>query len=168
VAHTLVLVRHAKAMSDGADDADRRLAPRGIQDAGAAGRWLADRGLVPDHVVVSPARRAAQTWQLMASELGANPTTRTDRRIYDNTLDALLAVLQEVAEDAGTVALVGHNPSMHALTAALDDGQGDEVARADIRHGYPTSGIAVLDLDLSWAALTPGAATVREFVAARG
>jgi phosphohistidine phosphatase len=164
----LVLVRHAKAMSDGADDADRRLAPRGSQDASAAGRWLVEHGLVPDHVVVSPARRAAQTWQLMASELDANPTASTDRRIYDNTLDSLLAVVQETDEAAGTLALVGHNPSMHAMAFALDDGQGDDTALADIAQGFPTAGIAVLDLDVSWAALTPGVATVREFVAARG
>jgi phosphohistidine phosphatase len=155
-------------MSGGVADVERQLAPRGIRDARAAGRWLVDHGVVLDHVVVSPAFRAGQTWQQMASELAAAPTVSTDRRIYDNTLDALLAVLQETAEDAGTVAIVGHNPSMHELAVVLDDARGDDVARAAIVQGYPTSGIAVLDLDISWAELRPGTATVREFVAARG
>jgi phosphohistidine phosphatase len=168
VAHTLLLVRHAKAMSDGATDAERQLAPRGIRDAGAAGRWLVDRGLAPEHVVVSPAHRAMQTWQLMAAELAAAPPPTIDRRVYDNTLDAVLAVLQETAEDTGSLAIVGHNPSMQELVAALDDGHGDDGARAGITQGFPTAGIAVLDIGVGWAALMPGAATLREFAAARG
>jgi phosphohistidine phosphatase len=168
VAHTLLLVRHAKAMSGGETDADRQLAPRGIRDAGAAGRWLADRGLTPDHVVVSPAHRALQTWQLMASELAAAPTAAIDPRIYDNTLDALLAIAQETTEDAGTLAIVGHNPSMHELAVVLDDGRGDDSARVSIAQAFPTAGVAVLDLGGSWAALTPGAATLCEFAAVRG
>jgi phosphohistidine phosphatase len=163
-----LLIRHAKAVPDGVTDADRRLAPRGVLDARAAGRWLVERGLIPDHVVVSPARRAAQTWEVAMSELGAAPTVTTDDRIYDNTIESLLAVLNDVTDDADTVAVVGHNPSMQAFALALDDGSGDDRARADITDAYPTSGIAVLHVSVDWAQLTLGSATLRQFAAPRG
>jgi phosphohistidine phosphatase len=168
VARTLLLVRHAKAVPDGVTDASRRLAPRGVRDARAAGRWLVEHGFIPDYVVVSPARRTVQTWEIVMSELGAAPTVATDDQIYDNTIESLLAVVHEAPEDADTIAIVGHNPSMQALANALDDGHGDPVARADIAGAYPTSGIAVLEVAVSWVELAPGGATVRAFAAPRG
>src|SRR3954453_9424386 len=59
----LVLVRHAQA-AQGEVDADRTLTERGARQAAAIGAWLAQTGLIPDRVVVSPARRAQQTWEL--------------------------------------------------------------------------------------------------------
>jgi phosphohistidine phosphatase len=165
--HTLLLIRHAKAVGDAATDTERQLAPRGIRDARALGRWLVEHDLVPDYAVVSPARRAVQTWETAASELG-DVRTGGDDRIYENTLDALLAVILDVAEEPATVAVVGHNPSMHALAVALDDGRGDESSRTSIAASFPTSGVAVFDLAVSWAALTPGGATVRAFATPRG
>jgi phosphohistidine phosphatase len=168
VAHVLLLVRHAKAVGDAVSDADRRLAPRGIRDAAAAGRWLHDHGLVPDQAVVSPALRAIQTWDAMSDELSDVPATVNDERIYENTIDSLLSVVHGTAESAHTVAVVGHNPSMHALAAALDDGEGDGEARTSIRDAFPTMAIAVLDVTGRWADLALGAATLREVAAPRG
>lgn len=168
VARTLLLVRHAKAVPDGTTDAERRLAPRGLRDARAAGRWLVEQELIPDYVVVSPARRAAQTWATVALELGAAPHVVTDSSIYENTVDALLEVVHTTPAVASTLALVGHNPSMHALALTLADGAGDPGALADLADGYPTSGIAVLDVVVSWAELTAGGASLRSFAAPRG
>jgi phosphohistidine phosphatase len=168
VARTLLLVRHAKAVPDGATDAERRLAPRGLRDARAAGRWLVERRLIPDYVVVSPARRAAQTWDTLALELGSVPHVVTDRGIYDNTVEALLAVVHEIPDEAATLALVGHNPSMHGLALTLADAAGDPDALADLAQGYPTSGIAVLDVPVGWSDLMAGGATLRAFAAPRG
>src|SRR5689334_8265 len=58
----LVLIRHAKA-AEGNVDRERPLAKRGMNEAPEIGRWLAERQLVPDRVVVSPALRARQTWE---------------------------------------------------------------------------------------------------------
>ncbi len=168
MAHTLLLVRHAKAVTDAATDAERPLAGRGARDAQAAGRWLVDNALIPDHAVVSDARRAVETWEAIASELAGTPAVSIDARVYDNTVQSLLAVLQEVPEDVATVAIVGHNPTMHALATSLDDGLGDDRARADLEAGFPTAAIAVLDVAGSWAEVMLGAATLRELVVPRG
>jgi phosphohistidine phosphatase len=167
MARTLLLIRHAKAERDGPSDAARALAPRGVRDAQAAGRWLVGHDLVPTHVVVSPARRALQTWEAVSSELGGAPSMTIDDRVYDNTSESLLAVVRDSAADLDTIAIVGHNPSIQALAVALDDGLGDDRARADLFAAYPTTGIAVLDLESTWDELAPGGATLRDFVTPR-
>jgi phosphohistidine phosphatase len=167
VARTLVIVRHAKAVQEGATDEARVLADRGLADAAAAGRWLAKQGLIPDRVVVSPARRAIQTWDAVATDLGASPVVVVDDRVYDNTVDALLSVVHDTPDDIATLAMVGHNPSMHALVLGLDDGNGEPEARAAIAEKYPTSGIAVMDVDTGWADLAHGGATIRSFTVPR-
>ena len=59
MAHTLVVIRHAKSDWDvDAADRDRPLAKRGRRQAPYAGRWIAEQGIVLDLAVVSPAARA--------------------------------------------------------------------------------------------------------------
>jgi phosphohistidine phosphatase len=167
MARTLLLVRHAKAVQVGASDAQRELAPRGVDDAEAAGRWLAANGLAPEYVVVSPAVRAAQTWHAVASTLGGEPVVEVDGRIYDNTPELLLAVIRDVADEHRTIALIGHNPSMHALADTLDDGTGDSDTQVRLAEGYPTMAIAVFDVEASWADLELEGATLRAFTVPR-
>jgi phosphohistidine phosphatase len=164
----LILVRHAKAEPHGDDDAQRRLAPRGERDAREVGRWLELAGLDSGLAVVSPARRTAQTWDLAALELGRAPRTVYDDRIYRNTVEDLLAVIREAPPQTGTLVLVGHNPSIEELAAALDDGAGDAVAAREIADKFPTSGIAVFTFDGPWSTLAPGGASLVSFTVPRG
>jgi phosphohistidine phosphatase len=157
----LVLIRHAQA-AGAPRDRDRPLTPQGARRAAAIGSWLERSGSVPDRVLVSPAIRAAQTWAAAASRVqGPQPTV--DDRIYDNTVEALLAVLGELPDDVRTVAVVGHNPSIGTLAGALDDGLGDASARADLRGGFPTGAVAVFVVPGPFADLTAGAATLTEY-----
>lgn len=158
----LVLVRHAEAASAPVD-ADRPLTSRGEEQAAAVGRWLAREDLVPDRVVVSPARRAVQTWQRAAAEVSAAPPPIAEQRIYDNTVEDLLAVLQETPEDVGTVVLVGHNPSIGELARALDDGEGDPSARGDLADGFPAAAVAVFGLAAPFEAVEAGTGTLTAF-----
>ena len=107
----LLLIRHAKA-ADGPVDVDRALTGRGRGQAAAIGTWLADAGFAPDRALVSPARRAAQTWEQAAAHLGAAPEHEVESRIYDNTVEALLAVIADAPDGVQTLAVVGHNPSI--------------------------------------------------------
>ncbi len=151
-ARQLVLIRHAKA-GEGAIDRDRPLADRGIAEAPAIGRWLTDRGISPDRVVVSPARRARQTWELAAAELDAAPEPVVDGRVYDNTVDDLLDILRETPAEITTLAIVGHNPGIQDLAITLDDGRGDGAARAELTSRYRTSGVAVFEVGVPWVEL---------------
>jgi phosphohistidine phosphatase len=162
VQHRLVLIRHAEA-APGAVDAERPLTDHGVRQAAAVGRWLQDAGLVPDRVAVSPAVRAIRTWERAAGQFPAPPTPVVDERIYVNTVDALLAVIGETAADGGTVAVVGHNPSIGVLASILDDGAGDSSPRRDLRDGFPTAAVAVFTLGTPFDSIAPGTATLTAF-----
>jgi phosphohistidine phosphatase len=166
MAHTLLLIRHAKAVGEAATDAERPLSPRGVRDAHVAGQWLAEHDLVPDLALVSPARRARQTWKEIRSGLTARPAASVDDRIYENTLESLQDVLGEAGDDKQCIALVGHNPSMHALAATLAAGSGDDAA-ARMTASFPTCAIAAFDIEVDWSQFSPDHATPRLFVVPR-
>src|SRR3954452_14208736 len=130
----LLLVRHAKEAA-GSIDKNRPLTDEGARWAAAIGSWLAQEGMVPDRVLVSPARRAAQTWEQAAASLPSDPQPVFDQRIYDNTAQALLAAIRQTPEEVHMVAVVGHNPSMAELALLLDDGRGTARPRSDVAAG---------------------------------
>jgi phosphohistidine phosphatase len=163
----LLLVRHAKA-GDAPVDAERPLTGRGERQAAAIGSWLADSGLVPDAVVVSPATRAAQTWAGAAARLPAAPEPVVDPRIYVNTVDAVLAAVGETDDGLQTLAVVGHNPSIGQLAYDLDDGEGDPGARQALAQGFPTAAVAVFTLGTPFDGVAPQTATLNDFRAFRG
>ena len=162
----LLLVRHAEA-AHSAIDADRPLTDRGTRQAAAMGGWLKRSGLVPDSVVVSSARRAIQTWERAAARIGPEPEPIVDARIYDNTVEALLAIIREAPEDVQTVAVVGHNPSVGLLASVLDGGDGSPAARRDLEAGFPTGTVAVFTLDVPFSEVAPGTATLVDFATPR-
>jgi phosphohistidine phosphatase len=160
---TLVLLRHAKATHpEGVADPQRSLTPRGHADAAAAGAWLADQRLVPDVVLCSPARRTRETWHGVALALGGDATGITvvyDPAVYDSPGgQGLLDLVAATGADVGTVLVVGHNPTISALSELLDPGV-DESLR--------TCGIAVHRVPGEWRELAPGAARVETVHTAR-
>ena len=147
--HRLLLIRHAQT-EQGSPDKDRRLTDRGERDAREIGRWLTAKDVVPDLVVVSPATRARQTWELTGLGASAQP----DARVYDNTVEDLLAIVAETDASVRTLAIVGHNPSIEAFS---------------IHHGGPgsisTGSVVVFSIDGAWS---DGAARYVEVTTCRG
>lgn len=158
----LLLVRHAQAAA-GPVDADRPLTESGAGQAAAIGTWLAQAGLHADRVVVSPARRAVETWDRLAAAWGPGPAPVVDARIYENTVEGLLAVVQEAPDDVRTLVVVGHNPAIRELADALDDGRGSPAARRELDAGFRAGAAAVFELGGPFAAVAPGVATLRDF-----
>jgi phosphohistidine phosphatase len=149
---TLILLRHAKSDWSGDEaDRDRPLAPRGRRQAPDAGRWLAANVESIDLVVLSPARRARSTWELVAAELDSPPPTRVEERAYAASARELLAVVRGLPEHAATVVLVGHNPGMEDLASGLT---GEPTP-------MPTSALAVVTLSGSWSAAGEGSGVLR-------
>jgi phosphohistidine phosphatase len=154
-----VVVRHAKsAWPEDVPDARRPLNARGRRDAPAAGRWIREHVGPVDAVVCSPATRTRQTWELIAAELGAPPSPIFDGRIYAAPLEALLAVVRGLPDDAGSALLVGHNPGVAELVAALT---GEELE-------MKTSAIALIAVADSWADTAAGRARLIDHATPRG
>jgi phosphohistidine phosphatase len=167
---TLVILRHAKAATpEGVADPDRPLSEQGHADAAAAGAWLARNGLRPDLVLCSPALRTRQTWHgvalglataggaadpadgAQASEGSASPEVRYESVLYGASVRTLLASVRGAPPQATTLLLIGHNPGLSALSAALDP----ERADAD---GLRPAGLAVHTFSGAWTDLATGAA----------
>lgn len=160
MARTLILIRHAKT-GDAPRDIERALTDRGHADAAAIGRALASAGFTPDRIVVSPARRAQQTWADAQEELDPAPRVVVeDERIYDNDENLLLDIVRETPDDVTTLVLVGHNPSFGGLALLL----GSREAR---RAGFPTAACAAFVIDGSWADAAPEIATPHWFAVPR-
>jgi phosphohistidine phosphatase len=143
----LIIMRHAKAGElPGGPDFERALRPRGRKNAESAGAWLAGRGLVPDLVLCSKARRARQTWQYVSAELPSQPEVVIDEGLYEADAGDLLAAFGQTREQVATLMYVGHNPAAADVAEALVTTPID----------FPTAAIAVIGLTTSWAELTGG------------
>lgn len=152
----LILLRHAHAEPPdaGQADLDRPLSPEGLAEAEAAGRWLAEQGLVPDCVLSSPARRTRETLEAVLGVIGY-VEQRLEDSIYDAT-PGTLATLVDTHRNTERLLLVGHNPGLERLAALMHSGQSGDY------RGMPPGAIAVLTLPAD-AAFEPGAATLSAF-----
>jgi len=146
----LMLLRHAKTENDAPSgrDRDRRLDDRGRKDAAEIGGWIGRHPPFPDAVLVSPAIRAHQTWEIawaMMKDLAPQPQVELLPELYGADPSQLLQTIRAAsATDPQRLMLVGHNPGMHELALALV-GSGDTAGRKALADNLPTSGLAILD-----------------------
>ncbi|MFT4009824.1 MAG: histidine phosphatase family protein [Nocardioidaceae bacterium] len=163
----LIVLRHAKAEAHDRVDFGRELTDRGSRDAAAFGEHLAARGWLPDHAYVSAATRTRQTWAAVQQASGSTATVGYERSLYDYGVDEALDLLRLAPEDAETVILVGHNPTVAYLAHELCDEGSDPEALAKLRQGYPTCAGATFVADCPWADLAPGRATLVDLTVGR-
>jgi phosphohistidine phosphatase len=150
--HTLVLLRHAKAVpaDDAPSDEGRELSPRGLQEADLAGAALAAADLGVTHALVSPAVRTQQTWAKIAPHL-KGVTAATIDALYMAHPEILFG--QALASGGEAVLIVAHNPGLHELVRHLVDQAHDNSREAQIvRARCPTS---------AWSAFSLTGATLK-------
>ncbi|WSQ07609.1 histidine phosphatase family protein [Streptomyces sp. NBC_01231] len=165
----LVVLRHAKsAWPEGVPDHERPLAPRGRRDAQAAGRALAEAGLLPDLALCSTAVRARQTWERASAQWDTPPPVRFDAGVYAADVPELLDAVRAAPVEVDTLLLVGHNPGLEELVLDLaGDGLDDTLDEVGVK--FPTSAIAVLAWrGTQWHDLAPGTALLTNVIVARG
>ena len=143
-------MRHAKAEPFGSTDHVRALTDRGRADAAAAGRWLADLGMLPTHALVSTAARTRETWAAVEESSGAKAAVSFDDVLYHGGVDAAVEALQVVDPGAETVMFVGHNPTAAYLGHFLDDGEGDEASISGMLRGFPAGAVVVFEIATTW------------------
>jgi phosphohistidine phosphatase len=158
--NSLLLLRHAKSSRDDPSlaDIERPLAPRGLKAAKAMGQELAARGWQPDQILVSPAVRTRQTWELVAAELPDPPAPSFPRMLYMATPELLLQQLRKTPKKIGTLLVLGHNPSLEQLAAQLASADSDAAALASLKEKFPTAALARFVLDGAWTDLRFGGA----------
>lgn len=165
----LMLLRHAKSdwSAPGMPDRSRTLAPRGRDAAPRMGQYMANEGLLPDHVIVSPAERTRETWRLVAGALPGRPATVFDARLYEAAVEDILAAIADAPEAAQTLLVIGHNPGLQE-TALFLSGAGARDMRRALKDKFPTAALAVLDVGRAdWARLDAGCGRLDRFVSPR-
>lgn len=149
---TLYIVRHAKSSWADPDqnDFERPLNDRGKRDAPRMGKRLKEKGIAPDVLITSPAKRAKSTAKRIAKVL-EYPKEKivSVRKLYHASEEEILTVVQSLKEKHDHVMMVGHNPGLTDFVNALID------QSTDIDN-MPTCGIvavsfpATLWKDVNW------------------
>lgn len=147
---TLYLLRHAKSSWKYQDlsDFERPLSSRGRRDAPFMGKLMQQRGILPEHMVSSPATRAITTARQLADAMGySSEDIEQDRNIYEAGNGALIAIIQKTDDKFGSLMLAGHNPAITTVAERLSGASIDNIV---------TCGIVQIDFQLdSWAEIDP-------------
>ena len=146
---TLLLMRHAKSAWDdpSLSDRERPLTKRGRQEARHQGQVLAERGLLPQLIVTSPAVRAHETAVLLAKGCGYHREPMVVDDLYQSCVANLLRTVAAWPNEVTCGLLIGHNPEAEGLL--------QELTKLSLSVG--TAHIAHLQLNVDrWAQVTRG------------
>ncbi len=116
----LYLLRHADAGNPDrwvGDDGERPLSGKGLRQARRLAALLKRLDWRPDAIVTSPKRRAAETAEIVAQELGV--PARVDGRLASAFGRPELAELIAAGTGAERLLLVGHDPDFSDLASEL-------------------------------------------------
>ena len=111
---TLYLVRHAKSSWKKAHlaDIDRPLNSRGKRDAPFMGKLLSEKGVKPDALISSPAKRARKTAFAFAEALDyPKSQIKLNPKVYEASVQDLFLVINNWDNALDVVMLFGHNLS---------------------------------------------------------
>lgn len=116
-------------------------------------------GVAPALVLCSAARRAVETWEILAGRLGGDGVAVEERDgLYLAHAGHLLTALRRLSDAVPSVLLIGHNPGLRDLGMVLAGAHGPPDTLARLRAGLPTATLAELAFDVAqWADLGPGA-----------
>ena len=131
----LYLLRHADADTVAADDDERVLSEKGINQAQRVARFCEAHDIQPDLIFSSHIRRALQTAKVVADHLSSE--LRAVRWLACGAAPAnVLAQVSEYANHS-TIMIVGHAPDFGLIAAHLTGGNsGDNIhiRKATLAH----------------------------------
>lgn len=136
---TIYLVRHAKSSWDDPSlrDFDRPLNERGKKTAPKMASLLAARGVKPDLLVSSPAKRAISTARYFAEAFGMNENAIVkEPGIYEAFPTEIIRLISGLPDAAQIVLLFGHNPTFTDVANRFTDQFIDNI---------PTCGIVCIE-----------------------
>jgi len=166
---TLSLLRHAKSSwkNPTLSDRERPLATRGVTDAPLMGKAMAERGIDPELVLCSSARRTRDTLALVLPELKVEPKVVYEDALYHASPQAMLEMLRGVQPGANRVMLVGHNPEIQSFALDLV-GSGPKHFRDRLSEKFSTAGLAGITFASGlWKSVEVNSGTLNLFLSPR-
>ena len=133
----LYLVRHgiAEDAAAGLPDALRTLTEKARRRFRKTARSFGNRSGALDLILASPLVRAVQTAEILAGEVKHAALGVLPELSPEHAPDALLKAVSRRARKIGSIALVGHEPQLSKLVAALARLPAAQAAKLDIRPG---------------------------------
>ncbi len=165
----LFLLRHAKSSWDepGLDDFERPLAPRGTKACEAMKAYIRKARIAPALILCSPARRARDTYILLADAFPRRCEVRFEYGLYEAGSQALLKRLRRVENKVPSVMMIGHNTGIEHLALALTSGT-DTKPLKRMREKYPTLALASIEIKKgTWSTAGPGCGRLSDYVIPR-
>ncbi|WP_292655213.1 histidine phosphatase family protein [Nitratifractor sp.] len=149
---TLYLMRHAKSSwKKPLPDRERPLNRRGKEAAERIGRELVKRGITPDLILASDAKRARSTAKRL---LRAFPThqralLQLDPALYDADARKILQEIARTDPKVRQLMVIAHNPGISELAALLTSDRSLE--------WLPTGALVGIEIEgKDWKAIEPG------------
>ncbi len=148
---TLYIVRHAKSSWDNSDldDFDRPLNERGKRNAPEMGERLKEKGIKPDLIISSSAKRAFSTAKKIAKEVDYPvDKIKKSENLYLASISSAINIIRQVDDSVAALMIFGHNPGWTELSNYLCDVYIDNI---------PTAGVSAIRFDFdSWAKIDKG------------
>jgi phosphohistidine phosphatase len=159
------LLRHAKSSRNDPHlaDIDRPLTSRGVRAAELIGAEFRKRDAAFDLVLASPARRVIDTIRSFEGGYGKPLEPTYEPVLYENSAATLLNVLAGIGDEAGSILLVGHNPSLQTLGTTLSNPE--DPLHPELADQFPTAAAVLIELPVAhWTDLQPGAGRITWFL----
>jgi len=154
----LYLIRHAKSdwSKAGLSDFDRGLNKRGKRSIPLMAQALKKKGIMPDLILSSAAKRARKTAKGLAKELGYAGEIIVDEALYFTEPEEMIEKLREIDDSKNNVFLIGHNPEMTELSNMLTETYIDNI---------PTLGIVSVTFNVQkWNEIAKGKGKMVAFI----
>ncbi|MEI6128291.1 MAG: histidine phosphatase family protein [Pseudomonadota bacterium] len=116
---TIYLLRHAKADKSLINDMGRDLSGKGHRQAESIGQWMSEKGIMPDWIISSSAKRAKATAKISSERIGYQKSIRFEDSLYDAGSDTYLDIIAALNNKYDSVMMVGHNPATSAMVTIL-------------------------------------------------
>ena len=114
---TIGFLRHAEAENASGADFDRKLTPKGLEQAEKAARFCLRNHLLPDLIITSPVMRARQTAVIVAATTGCDLVEESWLSCGMEPGDFLREIAVYSRKDF--VLLVGHEPDFSDAISCL-------------------------------------------------
>lgn len=164
----LLLLRHAKAEGQAAEDRKRALIDRGRKDSTRLGRFLREEGYIPDLILSSDSKRTRETLDLLLPEFATKVPVQYQPELYLAEPEIILSSIRRAPDKSGVLMVVGHNPGLEQCALALVSVPLERKLRkryVTMDEKFPTCAVAVINFEIArWADVTPGRGDLEAFV----
>ena len=109
----IIFMRHAKASQAKfhQNDHERNLSETGINEAKTIAKFILSKGVFPDIMLISDAKRTQETWTYL-NDVIQNKRSKFDRELYLASSKTIVKKLKEIDNILDSALVLAHNPGI--------------------------------------------------------